>query len=414
MKIVRLSLLFLAGSCLWAGYQSTYTNGLTSIDPSKWSQTGSLSTTSTGLTGNGALVSSVAVPTGNDYDIRLTIHTDKQGACTGSYSLYGRSNPSNTTAYVLTANATSVSLYREVAGAWTLLSFQPFACSDGAGLRLVVRGSAITFWSGPNPATYQDSAPIAAGQPGIGIDSSSGDSVGDVQIGPIDYLPPTPVNASTIQTSAVPNRVDLRWAASSADANSVGLQGYVIYRDGIYLGSPRTPNWIDQTVTGAETTTYSICAADQHGTLSSPTAVTVAVPDAVAASTAKPGAGADLRRPTAKSVPTGPSVDQREVGVRTTGSYWGAAGENIDLLSGNLNFSIPLIKAMGRGNSSVTFALSYNSQMWRQDANGNVWPLGEDVGCDLNHKMAVLNHKVASDSDTHDRLARPKAIPEMG
>ena len=34
---------------------------------------------------------------------------------------------------------------------------------------------------------------------------------------------------------------------------------------------------------------------------------------------------------------------------------------------------------MGRGSSSVTFALSYNSQMWRQDSGG-IWLLGEDVG----------------------------------
>ena len=176
--------------------------------------------------------------------------------------------------------------------------------------------------------------------------------------------------------------MDLRWPASAADTNSAGLQGYVVYRDGIYLGSPLTPKWLDQTVTGGETTTYSIYAADQHGALSAPAAVTVSVPEGLSTVTATPGAEPRLGKPTAKNVPTGPSVDQREVGVRATGSYWGAAGENIDLLSGNLNFSIPLIKAMGRGNSSVTFALSYNSQMWKQSGS-TVWLLGEDVGVGL-------------------------------
>ncbi len=37
---------------------------------------------------------------------------------------------------------------------------------------------------------------------------------------------------------------------------------------------------------------------------------------------------------------------------------------------------------MRRGNSGVTFALSYNSQMWRQDSGG-VLLLGEDVGLGL-------------------------------
>ena len=72
--------------------------------------------------------------------------------------------------------------------------------------------------------------------------------------------------------------------------------------------------------------------------------------------------------------------------MRPTGAYWGAAGEQIDLLSGNLNFTVPLIQAMGRGGWSVTFALSYNSQMWRQDSGG-IWLLGEDSGYGLGWKL---------------------------
>ena len=48
----------------------------------------------------------------------------------------------------------------------------------------------------------------------------------------------------------------------------------------------------------------------------------------------------------------------REIGVRPTGSYWGGAGEQIDMLSGNLNYTMPMIKAMGRGGWSVGFNLS--------------------------------------------------------
>ena len=57
------------------------------------------------------------------------------------------------------------------------------------------------------------------------------------------------------------------------------------------------------------------------------------------------------------------------MGVRPTGSYWGGGGENIDMRSGNLNFSIPLLKVKGRG-WTVPFNLSYNSQNWRQDSGG--------------------------------------------
>jgi hypothetical protein len=45
---------------------------------------------------------------------------------------------------------------------------------DGSGMRLVVKGSSITFWTGPNMATYQDATPIAAGHPGVGIVSADG------------------------------------------------------------------------------------------------------------------------------------------------------------------------------------------------------------------------------------------------
>ena len=47
--------------------------------------------------------------------------------------------------------------------------------------------------------------------------------------------------------------------------------------------------------------------------------------------------------------------------------------------SGNLNFSMPLLRAVGRGGWGVDFRLSYNSQNWRQDAAG-IWSLGRDNG----------------------------------
>jgi RHS repeat-associated protein len=78
------------------------------------------------------------------------------------------------------------------------------------------------------------------------------------------------------------------------------------------------------------------------------------------------------------------TFDGRRVGSKSTGTYWGAAGEQIDLLSGNLNYSIPLIQAQGRAGMAATFALSYNSQIWRQTSSPNTsWLLGRDVGYGL-------------------------------
>ena len=62
-------------------------------------------------------------------------------------------------------------------------------------------------------------------------------------------------------------------------------------------------------------------------------------------------------------------------------------GENLDTLSGNLNFSVPLLKAQGRKDSSVAVALSYNSQIWRHD-NGGDWMLGQDVGYGLGWRLS--------------------------
>ncbi len=55
------------------------------------------------------------------------------------------------------------------------------------------------------------------------------------------------------------------------------------------------------------------------------------------------------------------------------------------MLSGNLSFSLPLLKAMGRG-SGVGFSLSYNSQNWRHDSGGT-WNLGRDVGYGYGWKL---------------------------
>ena len=58
----------------------------------------------------------------------------------------------------------------------------------------------------------------------------------------------------------------------------------------------------------------------------------------------------------------------------------GRAGEQIDLLSGNLNYTLPLITALGRGGLKATFALAYNSQNWRVVAEMVPRILGADTG----------------------------------
>jgi hypothetical protein len=83
------------------------------------------------------------------------------------------------------------------------------------------------------------------------------------------------------------------------------------------------------------------------------------------------------------SYPATPTLppDPRRIGVSATGSYWGGAGEQIDLLSGNLNYTLALMKPQSRG-WGATLALSYNSQMWRQTGTTSS-NLAVDVGYGL-------------------------------
>jgi len=69
----------------------------------------------------------------------------------------------------------------------------------------------------------------------------------------------------------------------------------------------------------------------------------------------------------------------RRVGTRPNGIYWGGGAELIDVLSGNLNYSLPLITAGGRG-VNVRILCSYNSQLWERD-NPKVLSYGMDTGC---------------------------------
>ena len=116
----------------------------------------------------------------------------------------------------------------------------------------------------------------------------------------------------------------------------------------------RTPVFTDDTVQPETTYNYTFAPVDAHLNEGPITAFSVRTP------------------------PAG-HPNPRRVGVRPTGACWGGPGEQIDMLSGNVNFTLPLFKAVGRGNWGVTFALSYNSQLWRQDSAGQ-WKLGRDTG----------------------------------
>lgn len=324
----------------------------------------------------GAVLSSVAVPDGTaDYEVRATLTIAQNG---GSFIVYLRAttgsllqggNPGTYFAVDLSSpncSGTNCSallyLFQSVAGSISYWGGSAVPCHNGSVLRAMIRGNTIAVYiDDVLYGLYDASAISTGGHPGVGmVGPPTANGIARVELGPADRTAPTAVNAGTVQTSSFPNHVDLHWTASSDDANGVGIAYYDVYRNGVWVNHTISPQFTDTAVSASTSYTYWIVPVDFH--LNS---VLTAVP---------------------VSTPAAGSVDPRVVGVRPTGTYWGGAGEQIDLRSGNVNYTIPLLKAMGRGGWSVPFGLSYNSQNWRQDPGGT-WQLGQDTGYGFGWKL---------------------------
>ncbi|HXJ39105.1 MAG TPA: hypothetical protein VNH18_07490, partial [Bryobacteraceae bacterium] len=391
MKIRTIGLLLLLAAAVFGGYTYYYTDALTSINGTNWTQNGSLTATSGGLTSttaNGGSLIYIPVQqiNPNGYEVKTTL-TLSSTAGGGTYVTYLRatsnaiSGPApNGTYYSVelqdptgtpTGSAT-LSVYKRVSGVITTLGTTTVSRHNGMTIRAVsvvaVPGNGspealyvyvdnIAYFA---PLTIDGSIP--SGQPGIGIFgiTPSGSSISNVQIGPQDVLAPGQVQGWTVGTSVFPTRVDMQWRGVVDDSAGIGLWRYVVIRSGFSLAC-NTPECSDEAVAASTAYTYTLYAQDWHGNYSTGTPITVTTPPAGA-------------------------IDPRRVGLRPTGSYWGAAGEQIDTLSGNLNFTMPLFKAMGRGGWGVNFALSYNSQLWRLDGGGT-WRLGRDDGYGLGWRL---------------------------
>lgn len=130
--------------------------------------------------------------------------------------------------------------------------------------------------------------------------------------------PPAPA-PTNVRSSIFPTSVSLQWQGVADDANGIGVWQYQVSRGGTLIASVATPEVADSTVVAATSYTYSVVAVDYHGNAGSST-------------------------PWVFTTPPADAVDPRRVGVYTTVSYWGGGGEQIDTLSGNLNFSMPLVK----------------------------------------------------------------------
>ncbi|MGB6944394.1 MAG: hypothetical protein WBE37_18480, partial [Bryobacteraceae bacterium] len=376
-RTIFLSVGVVAGcSALLATYTYYFTDTLTSINTSNWTQNGTLTAGSGGLTSSnsngGSLISKVAVPDGSsNYEVKTTLTLAQSG---GTYVTYLRASSNAMsgpgaagTSYAFevqnptfsgSACVAGFAAYKIVSGSVTTLGATSIPCHNGMTIRVIGTGLAnqmALYVDNVLIYDWQDST-IATGQPGVGVRGApSGNSIAEVQLGGIYAGAPTMPPVNEIGVSAFANRVEIQWPGAS-EPNGTGVAFYQIGGITDVFGEAFT-QW---NLSPSTTYHYSIGAYDfdLHVTW-----------DTIAVTT--PPAGA---------------IDPREVGVRSTGSYWGGGGEELYMRSGNLNYTTPIIKAMGRGGWSVGFNLTYNAQNWRQDPGGT-WQLGEDVGYGYGWKL---------------------------
>jgi hypothetical protein len=360
--------LLLAAVPLHAAYSYYYSSGLTSIYTSQWYENGDVIPSSNGAYGDGSLISKVAVPGGsNDYEVRTKLNL------TSGFSLFlqylratsdaNLGDPEGGSFYAVELGASdaayatysgSLTVYKRVGSNVTQLATASVGFPNGVVIRSIIRGSRLDVWVNDVWYISVTDTSLPTGKPGIGVSSSSSNTISSVKFGALDTVAPSPVSLQSIATYPLPATVDMQWQAAVDDANGIGVAHYLVYRGGVLIGETGGPEFTDDGVSPGQTYQYAVVARDYHLNDSSQTTFSVATP------------------------PSG-TVDPRRVGVRPTGTYWGAGGEQLDMLSGNLNFSVPLVTAVNRNGSSLTFGLSYNSQLWRKDSTAT-WKLGRDVG----------------------------------
>jgi len=255
-------------------------------------------------------------------------------------------------------------------GTVTQLASTSVALSSGDVLRSVVFGTNLwVFINNTRQMIY--SIPTGAGNAGYGGYSLPSGSVftnafsakGAIKLGHHDTVAPQNIVPTSIATSLLPQSASMKWQGVSDDSAGIGVYQYTVSRSGMATATVAGPEFTDATVQPGTTYTYSVQAMDFHGNTGTASTITVTTPPAGA-------------------------VDARRIGLSSTGSYWGGGGEQIDTLSGNLHFTIPLATAQGRTGWTVPVNLVYDSQNWRNDDGVN-WKLGADVGYGFGWKALI-------------------------
>jgi len=325
---------FVVGPALFGTYTYYYTDSLTSINTSNWTENGTLTAGSGGLTSSntdgGSLISKVSVPDGSsNYEVKTVLTLTQSG---GTYVTYLRastnalSGPTAAgTAYVFEVQnptfsgascSATLGVYKLISNAVTSLASTTIPCNNGMTIRAIYTaiGGQIVAYVNNIAYFWTEDSSIASGQPGIGVRGApTGNSIAEVQLGGI-YVGNPVFPSDEIAVSAFANKVEIQWPGGSEGTSGPGVAFYEVFKNGTDIWNPYDGSFVDTTVSASTTYTYMVIAYDfdLNGTADT---FTVNTP------------------------PTG-AIDPRELGVRPTGSYWGGGGEQIDMLSGNLNYTV--------------------------------------------------------------------------
>jgi hypothetical protein len=385
----------MAAALAWA---YTYHNSdvFSSINTNNWHVNGTVSPSGIGLqgvgAGGGAVISKLtgmtephhevkakiklATGTGGDFVLFTRASSDAWSWVAGSYYSVEWFNPSCDGAGACWG---WIVLYKKLAGQQpvTLSANVAVTYNFTAEIRFVAIGSTLLVWVNDDIAFYIIDSDLTTGNAGVGARSTcSACAIERADIGHLDTAGPNAVDNLTV--SRFPSVTRLRWQVPLDNVQAggtnpgIGVGLYEIYKNGAYLTSltntspqGQTVEWTDPAAPSPTATyTYQVRAIDRH--LSYGTATSVTAPPAAVLTT----------------------YDARQVGVKALGSYWGAGGESIDLRSGNLNYTMPMVAGQIRGGGKAPVSLSHNTQSW-QKLGSTEWRVGKDTGYGFGWRMML-------------------------
>jgi len=216
-------------------------------------------------------------------------------------------------------------------------------------LRSVVRAAQGGYWVSVSIGSTQLEVALpylvngVNGYVGFGACTTGSGKFTHIDIEFPESVPPNAIPSGNITATPSSNSVMLSWTAATDNAGGSGILHYRILKAGRLLASTNNLTYTDNTASPSTTSIYTVRVVDRFYNYTD-TNKTVTTP----------------------SIPTNPpypsvTPEGRQTGVRPTGTYWGAGSENIDVRSGNLNFTLPVFSARSRSGWSVPFGLSYNS-----------------------------------------------------